>query len=290
MNVKNVMRYVVLSLYRYIFVRKYLFKLNKAIFTLSLRGIGVFNSENDRVSGEEFFLSNIASLLDNSTVIDVGANIGCYSNRVKQHAPTAKLYAFEPHPKTFESLKEQSLKHNYKAVNAGCGRENAKVRIYDYQEANDMGSSHASLYEEVISEVHLGSARSWPVEIVRLDDFIEKENIGNIRLVKIDVEGSEIDVIKGMERAICGNKIDIIQFEFNEMNVYSRTFLKDIKSTLNEYLFYRLLPDGMVSLGEYSAVHWEIFAYQNIVAVNKCSDSVIQSYGIDPQTFQKSRR
>lgn len=288
-DMEKIKHSIVLPLYRYLFVRKWLFELNKAVFTLSLRGLGILNSENDSISGEKWFLKNIACLLDNSVVIDVGANVGDYSNKIKRYAPAADLYSFEPHPKTFEALKDQSLENGYEAINVGCGSQSLKTSIYDYESAEDVGTSHASLYEEVINEVHLDKARSWPIEIIRLDDFIEEKILGRIRLVKIDVEGGEMEVLKGMKNAISANKIDMIQFEFNEMNIFSRAFLKDIKSLLDRYRFYRLLPDGIVDLGEYSALHWEIFAYQNIIAINQFSHSAMEECGINPSTLQKTR-
>ena len=63
------------------------------------------------------------------------------------------------------------------------------------------------------------------------------------------------------------NKIKCIQFEFNEMNVCARVFLKDYYELLPQYQFYRLVEKGLKSLGNYSPKN-EIFRYQNILAVN----------------------
>lgn len=279
-NIKRLKHLVVLPLYRYLFARKWLFAFNKAVFTLSLRGIGILNSEDDAISGENWFLEQISDLLENSTVIDVGANVGSYSDKIKSYAPTASLYSFEPHPKTFERLIAQSKIHSYEAINAGCGSENKEANIYDYKDAENMGTAHATLYEDVISQIHAGDSRSWMVKIVKLDDFAREKNIDRIRLVKIDVEGAELEVLNGMKSLVDSGKVDIVQFEFNSMNVYSRVFLRDIKNLLNKYRFYRLLPDGAVALGEYSALYWEIFAYQNVVAINEDFHSEIKSHKI----------
>ena len=67
-NMKKFKHLVVLPLYIYLFARKWLFAFNKVVFTLSLRGIGILNNENDAISGENWFLEQISELLENSTV------------------------------------------------------------------------------------------------------------------------------------------------------------------------------------------------------------------------------
>lgn len=46
--------------------------------------------------------------------------------------------------------------------------------------------------------------------------------------------------------------IDAIYFEFNTFNIFNRIFLKDFYEILSEFNFYRIYPDGIVELGEYS--------------------------------------
>ncbi len=261
-------RDVLIDLYRLIFLRKSLFRLNQLIFQLSLRGIGLLNYDDDQQSGEDFFLDQVAKLLDGSVVIDVGANVGEYSNKVRSLSRTATIYAFEPHPKTFEKLASQAAQHHYVAVNVACSDAGGKIRLYDYQ-GDQSGSTHASLYQDVINDIHKGTSESWEVDVITLDEFIQSSNLDRIRLLKIDTEGNELKVLIGTQQTLKQKNVDMIQFEFNEMNVVSRVFLKDILNLLDDYSFYRLLPDGLISMGEYSPVHWEIFAYQNIVAINK---------------------
>jgi hypothetical protein len=69
-----------------------------------------------------------------------------------------------------------------------------------------------------------------------------------------------------LHRRVAG-RISLVQFEFNEMNVISRTFLRDFVGLLPGYRLYRLLPDGMASLEGEPLFVREIFAFQNLVAV-----------------------
>ncbi len=256
---------IVLSTYRLFFLRKSLFKLNKLIFALSLRGMGILNYENDRLSGEDFFIKKIAKLLHNSVVVDVGANIGKYSNKIKISSPTTNIYAFEPHPNTFKELEVQAHQNHYLALNAACSDVPGSLQLYDYENK----TSHASLYKDVIDKLHKGVSQSWQVNVTTIDEFVKTSEIGHVRLLKIDTEGNELKVLLGAKESLAEGLIDIIQLEFNEMNVVSRVFFRDIYETLNNYLLYRLLPDGLVFLGEYYSLNLEIFAYQNIIAINK---------------------
>ena len=58
--------------------------------------------------------------------------------------------------------------------------------------------------------------------------------------------------------------------EFNEMNVFSRTFLKGFMDFLDDYEPFRILPRGrLLSLRPYRAFRVEIFAYQNIIFIRE---------------------
>ncbi|MBD2676358.1 MULTISPECIES: FkbM family methyltransferase [Nostoc] len=256
---------IVISTYRFFFLRKSLFKLNKLIFSLSLRGMGILNHENDRLSGEDFFIKKIAKILHNSVVIDVGANIGNYSNKIKTSSPSTNIYAFEPHPNTFTELEIQANQNHYVALNAACSDLAGSLQLYDYEKK----TSHASLYKDVIDKIHKGVSQSWYVNVTTIDEFVKSSEIERIRLLKIDTEGNELKVLLGAKESLAEGLIDIIQLEFNEMNVISRVFFRDIYEILNNYLLYRLLPDGLVFLGEYYSLNLEIFAYQNIIAIRK---------------------
>ena len=243
-------------------------KFNKLLYRLSLGGLGILNYKNSKISGEKAFLKKVLSS-NCGVFIDVGANQGNYALEVIGICPSIKIFAFEPHPITFASLKKNIKNYlNVTAINKGMSNENGVLRLYDYS-SND-GSSHASLFQDVITEIHgAGSAVSHDVELTTLDQFIDSENIKEIDLLKIDTEGNELQVLRGGVNAIKSKKIKAIHFEFNEMNVSSRAFFRDFWKLLEGYRFYRLLPNEMLEIKRYNPLQCEIFAYQNIVAILK---------------------
>lgn len=259
------------KIYFHFFVNKRFYKFNKLLYKLSLNGLGILNYKTSRTSGEDFFITWFVKNYNNQNdiVLDIGAHIGDYTHSLREAGSKAKIYCFEPHPINFKKLDLNSSKFNYHAVMEGVGHQKDTLKMYDY--ANNTGSQHASLFKEVIEDLHGGEAVAVEVPIITIDEFVSEKSITSISLLKIDTEGNEYNVIKGARNSIESGIIKIIHFEFNEMNVISRTFFRDIMVELETFEFYRLLPDGLLPLGKYNPLYFEIFAFQNIIAINKKS-------------------
>ncbi|MGQ0809787.1 MAG: FkbM family methyltransferase [Nitrospiraceae bacterium] len=254
--------------YRKVFARKRLYPLNKLLFNVSLRGMGILNNEqgDESATGEAYFLQMLTSRWGPQPVIlDVGAHIGNYANRILSLAPSAILHAFEPHPRSFARLQQEAARSGYTAFNVGCGDEAGTVTLYDHHQ--DDGSHHATLYRDVIETLHRDLAVATRVEMIVLDKFLREKRIERVDLLKIDTEGHERQVLQGLQSALGAGIIDVIHFEFNAMNIVSRSFFKDFVDLLPGYSFHRMLPGGLVPLGEYRPVLFELYAYQNVVAV-----------------------
>jgi hypothetical protein len=130
-------------------------------------------------------------------------------------------------------------------------------------------SQHASIYKGAFDIIHKADIVEYEIEFIKIDNYCKHYNIKRINFLKIDAEGHELMVLKGANDLIKNNAIDMIQIEFSQINLISRTFLKDIIDILDNYSFYRLLPDGLIPLGNYDPVFHELFAFQNIIAVRK---------------------
>lgn len=228
--------------------------------------MGVFKWDIEE-NGEKLFLQNYLSTFKDPIIFDVGANRGAYSMLVREICPSALIYAFEPHPTNFAVLESCGKNHNLLSFNYGFGKTNETTALYDYLEKD--GSSHASVYEEVIEQLWKSSAVAHPVTIRKLDDVLIEQGISRVDLLKIDTEGSEFNVLLGAEQSIRNGMVNVIHFEFNDMNVISRTFFKDFFDFLPEYDFFRLTPDGAIHIKSYIPWLCEIFAYQNIVCTRK---------------------
>jgi FkbM family methyltransferase len=217
----NAMYQFILKIYRWVFARPRFRKVNLALFHMSLRGLGILNYKNDRVSGEKYFIEKVLPVVlkNNSPVFfDIGANIGNYSALLLNRFPSATIYAFEPHPITYNQLvelKESISSKNLRIHNVAFGNNRGELTLYDRGDYN--GSTHASLHREVFSEIHkIDIGASYVVKIEQLDVFVENERLNYIDFLKIDTEGNEFAILQGASKLLQDKKIGCIQFEFNE--------------------------------------------------------------------------
>jgi FkbM family methyltransferase len=251
--------------YRLCFARACMQKLNKLLLDCALSGLGVLNFETLKLSGEAHFLEKVVlpRLPLRKTIFDVGANSGNYSFELRKLFKDADIHAFEPNPRAFSNLKVRNIA-GVKVNNVGLSNNAGSFELYDRND--DSGSEHASLYAGVIGEIHHQTASPVTVELKTLDGYCRENLVDRIDFLKIDTEGHELQVLLGASVLIANKKIGLVQIEFNEMNVISRVFVRDIMKILPSHDFYRLLPGGMIKLNNISR-HTEIYAFQNIVGI-----------------------
>lgn len=258
-----------LRIYVKIFARPFFAKFNKLLLILAAKGLGILNYETPDVSGEGAFTARVLPELDKERflVLDVGANEGDFADVVLRHSRQIQVLCVEPHPKTYARLSKRfSAAERVRVLNIGAGAEEGTSLLFDY--AGQDGSGHASFYRESIEDIHKGAATEVKVPVERLDTIIVDYDL-RVQIIKIDVEGFEIHVLSGLAETIRQHSPKYIILEFNEMNIISRCFLRDISKNLPGYEPFRILPRGrLLPLSPYNAIFVEIFAYQNIVYIN----------------------
>ena len=133
------------------------------------------------------------SINEGDTILDLGANIGYYSLLASQLiGKTGKVFAFEPEPRNFKILQKNIDLNNYNNIHAfqkAVSDENTSLTLYISEKDSGAHTIRPTKVErEFENEVK--------VEVVRLDDFL-KDKTEKIDIVKMDIEGYEVEVLRG---------------------------------------------------------------------------------------------
>jgi FkbM family methyltransferase len=130
------------------------------------------------------------------TVIDVGAHIGSFSIKAaKETGPAGTVVAVEPSSENFKLLERNIGMNgfsNVRLLNAAGGDHigSDKLRISQRRGGN-------SFFNQGFKEVDVEQ-----VEIKTLDSVVESLKLGRVDFLKIDVEGSELNVLKGANKLL----------------------------------------------------------------------------------------
>jgi len=219
-------------------------------------------------NGEEAFLN---SYLKNNVkiVFDVGANMGEYSKllleKSKELNKNIELHIFEPLTTCFKIIQTKfSSEDKIFLNNFGISNEEIETEIYFDIE----GSSLASLYERDLSTINKRLNKKEKIKLQRLDNYIIENNITQIDLLKIDVEGHEVSVLNGIGKFLKPDFINVIQFEYGGANIDSRTYLKDLYTIFKNkgYVVCKIMRNG-IQLRDYEN-KMENFQYANYLALS----------------------
>ena len=138
--------------------------------------------------------------LTDCTVIDIGANKGVYTYWMsKKVGKNGRVISFEPQPELGEFLTDlrRSFKlNNVKIVNKGLSDKSGSFTLT----RGKVGSGGAQLKAEGVKP--LRATHEVTVDVTTLDDFLQNEAVGDIKFIKCDVEGHELAVFRGAEKAI----------------------------------------------------------------------------------------
>lgn len=154
---------------------------------------------------------DITTFPDNSFMIDAGANIGMFTLFMKQRYPSSTILAFEPAPSTFTTFQRNMKLHNISGVHAyqcGLGSENTRLGLTFYPQM----PGNSTLYAEdknnqmkFVDEKHpisqlMKETEYVEVEVRRLSDLLDEiPDLQRVDLLKVDVEGAELDALRGLE-------------------------------------------------------------------------------------------
>ena len=164
-----------------------------------------------------------ANISSPQIIFDIGANIGAASFYFAENYPKATIFAFEP-CSTINSILKKNLEYfqNIFIVKKAISNKNIeKTKLYI--DTNNYDGS--SLFDEFFLTNDLDKDNYEMVETINCDFFCKKNKIKKIDILKIDAEGSEINIIESLSDYLIN--ISIIYIE-----CHSKKNLKSIRDTL----------------------------------------------------------
>ncbi|MCX2717837.1 FkbM family methyltransferase [Helicobacter sp. MIT 21-1697] len=150
--------------------------------------------------------------------------------------------------------------------NCGLGANEQTMTLY----SNAQGSGLASLTQRRLTHHNIDFNQSEQVHITTLDKYCVKAQIPHIHLLKIDVEGHELDVLNGALGMFKDDSIDMVTFEFGGCNIDTRTYFQDFWYFFQTYNMniYRILPNqSLYHIASYNESR-EQFDTTNYVAIS----------------------
>ena len=128
------------------------------------------------------------------TVIDLGANVGLYSV-IAAKAGASRVISLEPDPESISFLKKTAVENHLSSIlpiSAACGNRSGLVDLYQCED----NKADSRLYDPT------GTRSKIKVEMVRLDDLLDRLNITHVDVIKMDIQGFEALALQGMHQTI----------------------------------------------------------------------------------------
>ena len=141
---------------------------------------------------DEKFLRHLVTN-DVKTVFEVGARYGDESKKLKTVFPNSVCFSFECNPNTIDICR-QKLSHveGITFCGFGLGDQEGKVPFYSYMRKNDGASSFLKRTDFESTQEQTGF-----IDVKRLEDVVKSRGIPSIDLLCMDVQGYELNVLKG---------------------------------------------------------------------------------------------
>ncbi|MFQ3308539.1 MAG: FkbM family methyltransferase [Candidatus Nanohaloarchaea archaeon] len=184
---------------------------------------------------KDLFLQNIreaestkifrSEIEEGDAIADIGSNIGYYTlMAAKEAGNSGKVFSIEPDPETYQRLNENIELNDYsniKTLNKAIGSSRKK----EYFTRSKITNTRHIHYE--------GEEKDLEVEVQSLDNVIEE----NIDVVRMDVEGYEHNILKGMKNTLSENNVKLfLEMHPRKIKFYDSS-LEDLMSFLSRYDF-----------------------------------------------------
>lgn len=196
---------------------------------------------------------------DAEVIFDVGANAGYTSLKYRKLFPDATIHAFEPFPGSFDKLKQRFAEDPQvrcvpKAMTSSSGVAALHVN------SMDVTNALSPILDDAIGYLPENFLRAGivSVETTTLDDYAKAEGIERVSVLKMDTQGSELDILKGGSELLAAARIGLIYTELIFVPVYEKQaafheiagYLAGFGYDLFDFFGFTYDPSGQLKWGD----------------------------------------
>jgi len=167
--------------------------------------------------------------LRNSTILDLGANEGYYAIAMAQKRQNNRVIAIEPNPKAYELLKKNVDTNNLSMIqtlNVAAWKKSGTIKFYFLPQVTSIGSLmllNSSYLKEVPNRV-----QSINVRAVTLQEIVTRFKLDKIDLLKIDIEGAELELLQSARATLEITDKIVIEYHSQAIKRDVRIFLESM--------------------------------------------------------------
>jgi len=230
------------------------------------------NTFNGDINGEFWLRENF---LNEDVYFDVGFNMGEWSKYLSKKNCDAKIYAFDPNPEVIRLFKSVFKEYpNIELNELALSNSEGILEFYDYGDMNGCNSLSArdvDFYKSIEPEIY-------NVKVGTLDKWCQKNNIKKINFLKIDAEGSDLNILEGSIKMLRDQKIEIIMFEYSTGWLCSKRLLQEAVTFFDNtnYKLYKLFNNFLLPFNYKTEYEGSFFSMFVAISENKLKEEKIQ--------------
>ncbi len=199
-------------------------------------------------------------------IVDIGGNVGNYTAELRRRNPLAEIHTFEPSLTNVEKLRSRFRDDkNIFILPFAISDKVGAATLF----SNEPGSGLGSLTRRRLDHFGIDFSAQESIETIRFEDYWLKALKGrHLDIVKIDIEGHELDALRGFGKAISATSV--LQFEFGGCNIDTGTYFQDFWYFFKEHEFnlFRITPLGLDRIAKYRELD-ESFSATNFIATKR---------------------
>ena len=190
---------------------------------------------------------------------DIGAHEGESIEIFSKNFTISKIYSFEPSPINFLKLKNKVnlFLKNFKDIkvyveNVGLGDEKKRIYLKQLNESSsstinqiNKNSKYFKKKRFFLNKLHTKNFyKNIDIQIIRLDEYLNNNSIEYINFMKVDTEGYELDVLKGLGTKIYNVQYIMFEHHYHDMLIKTYKF-SDINELLVKNNFIKIFKAKM---------------------------------------------